>query len=68
MYFSLRDYAKAFEYLTQCLAMAKEVGDESVIAAYGNLGNAYLAQGDFSKAIENHTDCHKRTSLSTAWR
>ena len=46
MYFSLRDYAKAFEYLTQCLAMAKEVGDESVIAAYGNLGNAYLAQGD----------------------
>jgi hypothetical protein len=48
--------------------MAKEVGDESVIAAYGNLGNAYLAQGDFSKAIENHTDCHKRTSLSTAWR
>jgi hypothetical protein len=38
------------------LAISKEVGDRvGECAAYGNLGNAYRSQGDFSKAIEYHT-------------
>ena len=40
---------------TQDLAIAKEVGDRvGEGAAYGNLGNAYRSQGDFSKAIKYH--------------
>ena len=34
-------------------AFAKEVGDRA--GEYGNLGNAYGSQGDFSKAIKYHT-------------
>jgi len=46
-------YAKAIEYHTQHLAIAKEVGDRAGEgAAYGNLGNAYGSQGDNAKAIE----------------
>jgi hypothetical protein len=33
--------------------IAKEVGDRA--GEYGNLGNAYGSQGDFSKAIKYHT-------------
>jgi hypothetical protein len=52
----LGDYAKAIEYHTQDLAVAKEVGDQGGEGrAYANLGCAYQAQGDFSKAIEYHT-------------
>jgi tetratricopeptide (TPR) repeat protein len=40
----------------QRLAIAKEVGDRAGEGrAYGNLGNAYQSQGDYSKAIEYHT-------------
>jgi len=52
-YFSKGDYAKAIEYHTQDLSIAKEVGDRAGEgAAYGNLGHAYESQGDFTKAIE----------------
>ena len=52
----LGDYAKAIEYHTQDLAVAKEVGDQGGEGrAYANLGIAYKSQGDFSKAIEYHT-------------
>jgi tetratricopeptide (TPR) repeat protein len=38
------------------MAIAKEVGDRAGEgAAYGNLGNAYRSQGDYTKAIEYHT-------------
>ena len=37
----------------QQLAIAKEGAGEC--ASYGNLGNAYQSQGDFSKAIAYHT-------------
>ena len=48
----LGDYAKAIEYHTQHLTIAKEVGNRAGEgAAYGNLGCAYSSQGDFSKAI-----------------
>lgn len=33
----LRDYAKAMQYHTQALAMAKEVGDGVVSCLYGSL-------------------------------
>ena len=57
-YQSLGGYAKAIEYHTQWLAIAKEVGDRAGEGgAYGNLGNAYGSQGDFAKAIEYHTQC-----------
>jgi tetratricopeptide (TPR) repeat protein len=37
-------------------AIAKEVGDRAGEGrAYANLGNAYESQGDFSQAIEYHT-------------
>jgi tetratricopeptide (TPR) repeat protein len=40
--------AKAIEYHTQHLAIAKEVGDRAGEGrAYGNLGSAYESQGDF---------------------
>ena len=36
--------------------MAKEVGDRAGEGrAYGNLGIVYKSQGDYAKAIENHT-------------
>jgi tetratricopeptide (TPR) repeat protein len=47
------DYAKAIEYHTQHLAIAKEAGDQAGEgAAYGNLGIAYVSLGDCAKAIE----------------
>ncbi len=50
------DYAKAIEYHTQHLAIAKEVGDRAGEgAAYANLGIAYQSHGDYAKAIEYHT-------------
>jgi tetratricopeptide (TPR) repeat protein len=50
------DFAKAIEYHTQQLAIAKEVGDQFVEGhAYGGLGNTYQSQGDFAKVIEYHT-------------
>ena len=55
-YKSLGGYAKAIEYHTQCLAIAKEVGDREVEGnAYEDLGCAYGSQGDFTKAIEYKT-------------
>jgi tetratricopeptide (TPR) repeat protein len=48
------DYAKAIEYHTQSLSIAKELGDRAGSAecgAYANLGTAYDSQGAFSKAI-----------------
>jgi tetratricopeptide (TPR) repeat protein len=54
-YRSLGDYAKAIEYLTQSLAIAKEVGDRAGEGrAYGNLGITCFLQGDYGKAIEYH--------------
>jgi hypothetical protein len=50
------DFSRAIEYHTQCLAIAKEVGDRAGEGtAYGSLGNAYKSLGDFSRAIEYHT-------------
>ncbi len=47
---SLGDYSKAIEYQTQCLAIAKEVGDRSGEGgAYGNLKIAYRTLGTLSK-------------------
>jgi tetratricopeptide (TPR) repeat protein len=47
--------ARAIEYHTQDLEIAKEVGDRAGEGrAYGNIGNVYQSQGDFSKAIEHH--------------
>jgi tetratricopeptide (TPR) repeat protein len=56
-YDSLGDYAKAVEYHTQHLAIAKELGDRAggEGGAYGNLGNTYGSLGVFSKAITYHT-------------
>jgi tetratricopeptide (TPR) repeat protein len=52
-YQSQGGYAKAIEYHTQWLTIAKEVGDRAGEGgAYGGLGNAYQSQGDFAKAIE----------------
>ena len=51
-------HARARFSNTQDLAIAKEVGDRvGEGAAYGNLGNAYQSQGDFSQAIEYHAQC-----------
>ena len=48
-------FSRAIEYHTQDLAIAKEVGDRAGEGkAYGNLGDAYQSQGDFSKAIKYH--------------
>ena len=48
-YLNLGDFAKAIEYHTQDLAIAKEVGDRAGEGgAYGNLGIAYRSKGDFS--------------------
>ncbi len=45
--------ARAIESHTQCLEIAKEMGDRAGEGkAYGNLGNTYESLGDFSKAIE----------------
>jgi tetratricopeptide (TPR) repeat protein len=50
---SLGGYAKAIEYHTQWLTIAKEVGDRAGEGgAYGSLGNAYQSLGDFAKAIQ----------------
>ena len=47
---------KAIKYHTQHRAIAKMVGDRAREGQmYGNLGNAYWAQGDFGQAIEHHT-------------
>jgi len=47
---------KAIQYHTQCLAIAKEVGDRAGEGrANGNLSNAYDSQGHLAKAIEYHT-------------
>ena len=57
-YFSLGGYAKAIEYHTQCLAIAKQVGDRAGEGGtYGNLGNPYRSQGGYAKAIEYYTQC-----------
>jgi hypothetical protein len=46
------------------MAIAKEVGDRTGEgSAYGNLGNEYHSTGDYSKAIEYHTQ-----DQSSAWR
>ena len=51
-------FSKAIAYHTQCLAIAKEVGDRAGEGkAYGNLGNAFQSQGDFAKAIDFNTQC-----------
>jgi hypothetical protein len=50
------NYAKAIEYHTQDLAIAKVVGDRAGEGrVYGNLGCAYGLQGDLIKTIEYHT-------------
>jgi tetratricopeptide (TPR) repeat protein len=52
-YQSLGDYAKAIEYHTQWLAIAKEVGDRAGEGgAYGNLGNTYESLGNKARARE----------------
>ena len=57
-YKSLGGYAKAIEYYTQLLAIAKEVGDRAGEGgAYGNLGCAYESQGHLAKAIKYQTQC-----------
>ena len=49
-YQSLGNYAKAIEYHTQCLAIAKEVGDRAGEGTvYGNLGIAYGLPGGLFK-------------------
>jgi len=54
-HWSMGDFYQAISYHTQCLAIAKEVGDRAGEGrAYGSLGNAYESQGDSSKAIEYH--------------
>jgi tetratricopeptide (TPR) repeat protein len=41
--------------MSQCLAIANEVGDRAGEGrAYGNLGIAYQSKGDFSKDIQYH--------------
>ena len=58
VYQSMGDYAKAIEYHTQDLAIAKEVGNRAGEGgAYGNLGSAYEKQGDISKSIKYHAQC-----------
>ena len=43
---SLGDFSNAIKYHTQCLAIAKEVGDRAGEGkAYGNLGNAHQSLG-----------------------
>ncbi len=43
---SLGDFAQAIKYHTQCLAIAKEVGDRAGEGkTYGNLGNAHQSLG-----------------------
>ncbi len=55
-YLSQGGYAKAIEYYTQDLAIAKEVGDRAgEVGSYGSLGNAYESQGGYAKAIEYYT-------------
>ena len=55
-YQSQGGFAKAIEYQTQCLAIAKEVGNRAGEGkAYGNLGISYESHGDFRKAIDHHT-------------
>ena len=55
-YLSLGDYAKAIEYHTQHLAIAKEVGDRAGKGrAYANLGCTYGSQENYAKAIDYHT-------------
>ncbi len=49
------DFSQAIQYHTQCLAIAKEVGNRAEEGrAYGNLGNAYRLQGYYAKAIKYH--------------
>jgi tetratricopeptide (TPR) repeat protein len=51
-YNSLGDYAKAIAYLTEGLAIAKEVGErEEEGGAYGNLGTCYLYLNEYVKAV-----------------
>ena len=56
-YRKLGNFSKALEHHKEHLTMAKELGDRAEEGgAYGNLGNAYQSQGDFSKVIiEYHT-------------
>jgi hypothetical protein len=49
------DVFRAIEYLTQDLAIVKEVGDRvGEGRSYGNLGNAYGSLGAVTKAIGSH--------------
>ena len=51
-YQSLGDYAKAIEYHTQKLAIAKEVGDRTgEVIAYGNLGTGHMHLNEYVKAV-----------------
>ena len=53
---SLGDFSEAIKYHTQCLEIAKEVGDRAGEGkAYGNLGIAHHRLGDFSQAIKYYT-------------
>ena len=52
----LGGFSQAIAYHTQCLAIAREVGDRAGEGgAYGNLGNAHYSLGNFSQAIAYHT-------------
>ncbi len=52
-YDSQGDHAKAIHYHTQCLAIAKEVGDRAGEGgAHANLGIAYVSQGGHAKDIK----------------
>jgi tetratricopeptide (TPR) repeat protein len=54
MYQSLGSFSQALEHHKEHLAISKEVGDRAGEGmAYGNLGNAYRSQGDFSQAIHH---------------
>ena len=51
-YRSLGDFAKAIEYQTQDLAIAKEVGDRAgECRAYANLGTGHMHLNEYVKAV-----------------
>ena len=49
---ALRDFSKAIEYHTQCLAIAKEVGDQAGRARHTGTSATRTSLGTLSKAIK----------------
>ena len=65
---ALRDFSKAIEYHTQCLAIAKEVGDRAgECRAYHNLGTGHMHLNEYVKAVAYFETQHVlATSLKLA--